>query len=95
MPKPIPHDPSLRVPASRLLQTSFPEPPADADGVLQRGALARAALQPLHFLMDQLWLGAAPLADLLGLPHGALFDAAPGAPQPDRPLPPDSGSQMP
>jgi hypothetical protein len=77
MPKPIPHDPSLRVPSPRLPQTPDPNPPADAGGVLLPVDLASAALQPFHFLLTQLWLGVAPLADLLGLRSSGTRDHAP------------------
>ncbi len=62
------HDPSLRVPLSRLPQSACPQPPADAGGVLPSAAIAREALRPFHFVLNQIWIGVAPLADLLGLP---------------------------
>ena len=68
MPKPIPHDPSLRVPSPRFIQTASPAPPAEAGGILLPAALVRATLQPFQFVLNQLWTAALPLVDLLGLP---------------------------
>lgn len=87
------HEPSLRVPLPRLKPTALPDPPAQAGGVLLPVALARAAIQPLHFLLAQLWLGAAPLADLLGVQE--LFGAsrASGGAAPRVAPEPDCGAQ--
>ncbi len=61
------HEPSLRVPLPRLNAIALPDPPAQAGGLLLPIALLHAAIQPLRFMLGQLWLGAAPLADLLGV----------------------------
>ncbi len=92
MPKPIPHDPSLRVPSPRLLQTTPPAPPVEAGGAMLPAALVRAALHPFHFMLSQLWTAAVPLVDLLGLPTVAPFATDGPTPQgevyaaPDREL---------
>ncbi len=84
MPKPIPHDPSLCVPSPRL-PTAILQPPAAAGGASLYPALARAALQPFRFLLNQVWLGVNPMAELLGLPA-----AAPAPPDAPLDAPPDA-----